>query len=187
MTSMRCTGGGGGGRRGRGRGRRCGAGRRSRARPRSRSSPAPMPGASAGRSPAACARLPLGERAALGRCTALNTICGRARRRGQAHEQQRRPPRPRPGTTTAGRQPVIRRPVPDRLLDPEVRRDRDGDRQHHALTEERDAVEAGALGREPQEDRPVVQVHAVADEPERAQRRDRRARCAPVRARAPRR
>ena len=65
----------------------------------------------------------------------------------------------------------LRRPAPaDRLLQQEVGRDGHRQRGGDADGEQPLARVAGALGVEHQEDRPVVQVDAVADDAEQAQR-----------------
>ncbi len=109
--------------------------------------------------------------ARVGERTARNTSCGeleavgtltnsRRDADGERGRQHRGPPSGDPA------------PVTDRLLDPDEGDDRDPEREPEPEGEEPGAVEASPLRAQPEVDRPVVEVHAVAHEPERAQRRD---------------
>ena len=62
--------------------------------------------------------------------------------------------------------------TPDGLLEKAVRKRGDAERHGRAERVKREAVNAGALGREDEIHRPVPEVRAVAHHPERAQRRN---------------
>ena len=87
-------------------------------------------------------------------CSRTHEQGGRGDDRGRARD---RDPRCAPGDPAA---------VADRLLDEDVREDREGDRRGHARGRQGERTEAGTRVRHPDEHRPVVDVHAVADLPE---------------------
>ena len=64
-----------------------------------------------------------------------------------------------------------------RTFEEHERRDRDRERDRDTHREEGSRGETGAVRRQPQEDRPVVQVHAVRDEAERGERPPRQHAC----------